>query len=46
VSFTKPILLPNRGRFAAEPDGDGWRFAVLRGKSDETHMVGELDAAQ
>lgn len=46
VSFTKPILLPNRVRFAAEPDGDGWRFAVLRGKSDETHMVGELDAAQ
>ncbi len=42
VSFTKPILLPGRVRFAAEPDAGGWRFAVLASDGKTAHMLGEL----
>ncbi len=42
VSFTKPIWLPGRVRFAAEPDAAGWRFAVLAPDGEISHMLGEL----
>lgn len=41
VSFTKPILLPGKARFAT----DGQRFAVLNSDASKPYLVGEVASA-
>lgn len=42
VAFTKPIGLPGRATFAAQPVGDDWRFAVLNTDGTKPYLVGEV----
>jgi acyl dehydratase len=43
VEFRKPVILPTKVAFAAQPDGEGgWRFGLTDARKDRQHLVGHL----
>ena len=46
VRFERPLLLPAKVAFTAEPAGeDGWRFALHSERGDDRHLTGEVTPA-
>ena len=44
VAFKKPIFLPGKARFGAEPTGTGWSFALVSPSSGAPHLLGRTTA--
>lgn len=45
VSFTKPLSLPGRARFAVDREGDAWRYAVLNSDESKPYLLGDVAPA-
>ncbi len=42
VRFKVPVPLPSKVGFAAEPDGEGWRFELFGARDGRPHLAGTI----